>query len=108
MAGSFEKILTASDVKYKLAIPTKFLGDQYRGGEQLTVMDSQTQNMYQFVLSTRGPYRKPVFMKEWLKYSRDKQLRAGQTIYFWKNDHEGFYRIQVLLDLLGAGVAGLQ
>ena len=25
MAGSFEKILTASDVRYKLAVPLKFL-----------------------------------------------------------------------------------
>ena len=107
MGDKFEKILTASDVSQKLAVPSELLGDQYRGGggEQLTVMDTQTQNMYKFVLSTRqGPYRKPVFTKEWLKYSRDQQLQVGQKIYFWKNDSEEFFRIQVLRDLLGAGL----
>ncbi|KAF3438081.1 hypothetical protein FNV43_RR20837 [Rhamnella rubrinervis] len=105
MAGEFVKILTPSDVSQRLAIPIEFLGDQYRGGEQLMVVDTQTQNMYKFVLSTRqGPYRKPVFIKEWLKYSRDQQLQAGQKLYFWKNDNEEFYRIQVLRDLLGAGL----
>ena len=102
MTGSFVKILTPSDVSNKLAVPIKFLRD-HGGGDHLMVMDNHTKRMYEFVLSTRaGPYKKPVFIKEWLKHSRDKQLRAGQTIYFWKNDHEGFYRIQVLLhDLLG-------
>ena len=109
MSRRFAKILTASDVSQKLAVPTDFLGDQYRGGERLKVMDTQTQKIYSFVLSTRqGPYRKPVFTKEWLKYSRDRELQAGQIIFFWKNDNEEFYRIQVLLDLLGVGVAGLQ
>ena len=105
MAVSFEKILTASDVSYKLAIPNKALCHQCRGGEQLTVMDALTKNRYEFVLSTRqGPYKKPVFTKEWLKYSRDNQLRPGQIIYFWKNDNEDFYRIQILRDLLEAGL----
>ncbi|KAF3438080.1 hypothetical protein FNV43_RR20836 [Rhamnella rubrinervis] len=105
MAGEFVKILTASDVSQRLAIPIEFLGDQYRGGEQLMVVDAQTQNMYKFVLSTRqGPYRKPAFTKEWLKYSRDQQLQVGQKLYFWKNDNEEFYRIQILRDLLGAGL----
>ncbi|KAF3438076.1 hypothetical protein FNV43_RR20832 [Rhamnella rubrinervis] len=100
MAGSFEKILTASDLGYKLAVPTKFFSE-YGGGDQLMVMDNHTKRMYQFVLTTRaGPSKKPVFIKEWIKYSRDKQLRAGQTIYFWKNDYEDFYRIQVLLHYL--------
>ncbi|KAF3438079.1 hypothetical protein FNV43_RR20835 [Rhamnella rubrinervis] len=109
MAGSFEKILTATDVSYKLAVPTKFLRD-HGGGDQLMVMDNHTKRMYEFVLSTRaGRYKKPVFINDWLKYSRDKQLRAGQTIFFWKNDDEEFYRIQVLIHHpLGAGAAGLQ
>ncbi|KAF3438078.1 hypothetical protein FNV43_RR20834 [Rhamnella rubrinervis] len=104
MGGMFEKVLTASDVSQKLAVPTEFLGDQYRGGERLVVMDTQAQKRYEFVLSTReGPYRKPAFTGEWLNYCRDNQLRAGQIIYFWKNDNEEFYRIQVLRDLMGAG-----
>ncbi|KAF3438073.1 hypothetical protein FNV43_RR20829 [Rhamnella rubrinervis] len=104
MAGKFEKTLSPSDVSQKLAVPTEFIGDQYGGGEHLVVMDCR-RNMYEFVLSTRrqGPYRKPVFTRDWLKYSKDQQLQAGQTIYFWKNDNEEFYRIQVLRDLLGAG-----
>ena len=105
MDGLFRKILTPSDVSQKLAAPTQFLGDEYKGGEVLRVMDNQTQYMYEFVLSTReGPYRKPVFTKEWLQYSRDQQLQVGQTIYFWKNDNEDFYRIQILRDLLEAGL----
>ena len=109
MDGLFRKILTPSDVSQKLAVPTQFLVDEYKGGEVLRVMDNQTQYMYEFVLSTRGGlYRKPVFTKEWLKYSRDRELQAGQIVFFWKNDNEEFYRIQVLLDLLGVGVAGLQ
>ena len=89
-------------MRYKLAIPTKFLSE-HGGGGQVMVMDNHTKKMYKFILSTRaGRYKKLVFKKEWLKYSRNKQLRASQTIYFWKNEREKFYRSFTNFCLIGS------
>lgn len=96
-------MLSNTDVSHNLAVPSDFLRDLGgEGGDKLTVMDNHTRNVYEFVLSTRaGPYKKPVFKSNgWIRFVKDKQLQVGQTIYFWKNDDEDFFRVQVLLKLL--------
>lgn len=90
---SFEKELTETDVKQKLAIPTAFVQHikNHLGGAPLKVADFSTGRVYEFVLATRqAGHMKPTFQsKGWLNFVKENRLIARDSIFFWKDTDRG-------------------
>lgn len=101
---SFEKELTDTDVKQKLAVPTAFVQHiigHLGGALPLKVTEFSTGSIYEFVLATRQQgYMKPVFQsKGWLKFVKENQLIAGDSIFLWKDtDPDGQFNVRVTKD----------
>ena len=99
----FVKVLTRTDIQQRLAVPIEFVScNGLVDGQELEVIDFNSGNTYQFILSIRhGDYMKPVFRERgWGQFARQYyDLIPGDIIHFWKDDDQRF-RICLTRDFL--------
>ncbi|PQP98050.1 hypothetical protein Pyn_09191 [Prunus yedoensis var. nudiflora] len=99
------KKLTNTDVSQRLGVPTEMLNmlPLYNREHDVPVrvLDDDTGMIYEFKLSVRaeGALR-PVFQyQEWRAFVHRRNIRAGDSIYFWEKAsvaHRTEYRIKLL------------
>ncbi|OMO92221.1 hypothetical protein COLO4_17739 [Corchorus olitorius] len=100
MAVIFSKILTKTDVEKRLAVPSKHLKcfPRFKGHEHavnIEAIDDQSGKICVFQCSIRKKnHLKPVISKGWVQYVRNRQLRVGDKVKFYR-EAGGNYRIKV-------------
>ncbi|XVF48946.1 hypothetical protein PTKIN_Ptkin03bG0228900 [Pterospermum kingtungense] len=97
----FSKVLTATDVKKRMAIPTSCLKHLIRsdGGDSsmhLRVED-ENEETWEFTCFSRpiGVYSKPYFCGEWIQFVKHRNICVGDRVHFYRNDAAEAYRIEV-------------
>ncbi|KAG5229311.1 hypothetical protein OIU76_018715 [Salix suchowensis] len=92
----FTKLLSPTDTNHRLTIPMANLGDFYfPSGQHAVNIDATdtTGQRWTFTLSIRKnnhPNPRPVFTgHEWIRFVREKGLRAGDRIVFSRQQAEG-------------------
>ncbi|KAK1582502.1 hypothetical protein Q3G72_015659 [Acer saccharum] len=93
METIFSKKLSDTDVSHRLAIPSKKLNQiapLSLGQEERIAVIDDTEHQWSFLLSTRkeGDYLKPVIIGEWLQFVRERHLRKGDKITFYRETIE--------------------
>ncbi|KAK0600339.1 hypothetical protein LWI29_013921 [Acer saccharum] len=105
MVTIFSKKLSKTDISHRLAIPSKKLNQiapLSLGQEERIAVIDDTEHQWSFLLSTRkeGDYLKPVIIGEWLQFVRERGLREGDKITFYREtieNNEVRFRIGIKL-----------
>ncbi|KAJ6711316.1 B3 DOMAIN-CONTAINING TRANSCRIPTION FACTOR ABI3 [Salix purpurea] len=102
MEHLFTKLLSPTDTSHRLTIPKANFGDfEFPTGQHATNIEftDTTEQQWTFKLSIRRnnhPNPRPVFTGQWIRFVREKGLRAGDRIVFSKKtEGDGvLYRIR--------------
>ncbi|GKV32199.1 hypothetical protein SLEP1_g40817 [Rubroshorea leprosula] len=97
----FSKSLTTTDVRRRLAIPTRIVNSLLpNGGDhavELHVWHGTTE--WRIMCTTRKEgYKKPVFSRGWRHFALENKLKVGDVVTLYKEEHEAghlYYRIEV-------------
>ncbi|KAJ6700619.1 hypothetical protein OIU74_012045 [Salix koriyanagi] len=91
----FTKLLSQTDTSHRLTIPVANLGDfDIPSGQHAINIEATdtTEQQWTFTLSIRrnnNPNPRPVFNGQWIRFVREKGLRAGDRIVFSRQQTEG-------------------
>ncbi|KAB5574433.1 hypothetical protein DKX38_001627 [Salix brachista] len=91
----FTKVLSPVDTTHRLTIPAPNLGDfEFPTGQHAINIEATdtTEQQWTFRLSIRrnnDPNPRPVFTGQWIRFVREKGLRAGDRIVFSRQQAEG-------------------
>ncbi|KAG5229310.1 B3 domain-containing protein [Salix suchowensis] len=91
----FTKLLSPTDTRCRLTIPKANLGDFDipSGQHAINIVATDTiEQRWTFRLSIRRnnhPSPRPVFTGQWIRFVREKGLRAGDRIVFSRQQAEG-------------------
>ncbi|KAB5521485.1 hypothetical protein DKX38_025804 [Salix brachista] len=91
------KVLSPTDISHRLAVPTANRGDFEIPTGQHAINIEVTDTLEQpwtFRLSIRrnnNPNRRPVFTGEWIRFVKEKGLRAGDRVVFSRQQVEVMY-----------------
>ncbi|GLT85809.1 hypothetical protein SLE2022_039850 [Rubroshorea leprosula] len=91
----FKKLLTVTDIRKRLAIPTQvltFLPVDFHENRTLELNVAFEATVWPMVCSTRqNGHKKPVLSKGWLPFVRKNQLNVGDTLtLYMEEDGAGF------------------
>ncbi|GLT85806.1 hypothetical protein SLE2022_039820 [Rubroshorea leprosula] len=97
----FSKSLTSTDVRKRLAIPTKIMTFLLpnRGDHLVELHVRHGTTVWPILCTTRKKgYKKPVFSRGWKRFALKNKLKEGDVVTFYKEEDEaGFldYKIEV-------------
>ncbi|KAF9690271.1 hypothetical protein SADUNF_Sadunf01G0178200 [Salix dunnii] len=91
----FTKLLSPVDTTHRLTIPMANLGDfEFPPGQHAINIEATDtiEQQWTFTLSIRrnnNPNPRPVFTGQWIRFVKEKGLRAGDRIVFSRRQAEG-------------------
>ncbi|KAF9690260.1 hypothetical protein SADUNF_Sadunf01G0177100 [Salix dunnii] len=91
----FTKLLSPTDTSHRLTVPMANLGDfEFPTGQHTINIEATdtTEQQWIFRLSIRrnnNPNPRPVFTGQWIRFVKQKGLRAGDKIVFSRQQIEG-------------------